>query len=151
MTSNRWRARRIAAIVATGTLVATACGGDADTDTAADDPATTPIVADEPVEGEPVEGGASEPTAAPDEPPAATTEPADEPIAEGSSTDESSTAEPSGTEPADDEPATTEPSGDPIAEAPEILRISAPLVGGGELDLATVADRPLLLWFWAPF
>lgn len=35
--------------------------------------------------------------------------------------------------------------------APAILQISAPLVGGGELDLATIGDRPVLLWFWAPF
>lgn len=25
------------------------------------------------------------------------------------------------------------------------------LVGGGELDLAGLTDRPVLLWFWAPF
>jgi hypothetical protein len=25
------------------------------------------------------------------------------------------------------------------------------LVGGGELDLGTLTDRPVLLWFWAPF
>jgi hypothetical protein len=36
-------------------------------------------------------------------------------------------------------------------DTPEILQVSAPLVGGGELDLAAYGDRPLLLWFWAPF
>lgn len=25
------------------------------------------------------------------------------------------------------------------------------LVGGGELELAGLTDRPVLLWFWAPF
>lgn len=25
------------------------------------------------------------------------------------------------------------------------------LVGGGQLDLAAYMDKPLLLWFWAPF
>ncbi|TVR22199.1 MAG: hypothetical protein EA389_13855 [Ilumatobacter sp.] len=39
----------------------------------------------------------------------------------------------------------------PTAEAPEILRFSSPVVGGGELDLAAFGDRPVLLWFWAPF
>lgn len=32
-----------------------------------------------------------------------------------------------------------------------ILEVSASLVGGGEIDLAAYGDRPLLLWFWAPF
>jgi hypothetical protein len=36
-------------------------------------------------------------------------------------------------------------------EVPEALQFSASLVGGGELDLATLAGRPVLLWFWAPF
>ncbi len=48
-------------------------------------------------------------------------------------------------------PATTAPdtSTAPV-EAPEILRFSAPLVGGGTFDAATVAGTPLALWFWAP-
>lgn len=32
-----------------------------------------------------------------------------------------------------------------------LLDIAAPLVGGGSLDLSTLGDRPVLLWFWAPF
>ena len=32
-----------------------------------------------------------------------------------------------------------------------ILGVSASLVGGGDIDLAAYGDRPLLLWFWAPF
>ncbi|MEX2627043.1 MAG: hypothetical protein WD225_09155, partial [Ilumatobacteraceae bacterium] len=51
--------------------------------------------------------------------------------------------------PAESTPAGSEPERE--ATAPEILQVAAPLVGGGELDLATVGDRPLLLWFWAPF
>jgi hypothetical protein len=37
------------------------------------------------------------------------------------------------------------------AHAPEALRFTAPLVGGGEVDLAGYAGRPVLLWFWAPY
>lgn len=31
----------------------------------------------------------------------------------------------------------------------EVMRM--PLVGGGEIDLAAYLDKPLLLWFWAPY
>jgi hypothetical protein len=34
---------------------------------------------------------------------------------------------------------------------PEALRFRAPLVGGGEIDVSTLADRPVVLWFWAPY
>ena len=33
---------------------------------------------------------------------------------------------------------------------PEILRFSAPLVGGGTFDGASVAGTPVAFWFWAP-
>jgi hypothetical protein len=33
--------------------------------------------------------------------------------------------------------------------APEAMPVK--LVGGGLLDLAAYTDKPLLLWFWAPF
>jgi hypothetical protein len=33
---------------------------------------------------------------------------------------------------------------------PEALAFKAPLVGGGELNLADYAGKPVLLWFWAP-
>ena len=42
-------------------------------------------------------------------------------------------------------------SGETPQAVPDALAFSAPLVGGGELDLATLAGRPVLLWFWAPF
>ena len=32
----------------------------------------------------------------------------------------------------------------------EVLRFSAPIVGGGELDGSTLAGRPAAFWFWAP-
>lgn len=37
------------------------------------------------------------------------------------------------------------------ADAPEALRFSSPLVGGGDIELTTLAGRPVLLWFWAPW
>ncbi|CAB4836358.1 unannotated protein [freshwater metagenome] len=33
---------------------------------------------------------------------------------------------------------------------PKVLQFTAPLVGGGELRAATLAGRPVALWFWAP-
>jgi hypothetical protein len=37
------------------------------------------------------------------------------------------------------------------ADAPAALGFSAPLVGGGEIELGSLAGRPVLLWFWAPW
>jgi hypothetical protein len=31
-----------------------------------------------------------------------------------------------------------------------VLELTAPLVGGGELDLGQYAGAPVALWFWAP-
>ncbi|MEN9644598.1 MAG: hypothetical protein RL238_1267 [Actinomycetota bacterium] len=36
------------------------------------------------------------------------------------------------------------------ATAPEALQFSAPLVGGGELDLRSYAGQTVAFWFWAP-
>lgn len=33
---------------------------------------------------------------------------------------------------------------------PEVLRFTAPLVGGGEFEGAAAAGRPVAFWFWAP-
>ena len=38
-----------------------------------------------------------------------------------------------------------------VLQAPEALRFSAPLVGGDDIELTTLAGRPVLLWFWAPW
>lgn len=35
-------------------------------------------------------------------------------------------------------------------EAPEALRLTAPLVGGGTIDLSQYAGTTVALWFWAP-
>ncbi|MFK8023710.1 MAG: hypothetical protein AB8G26_07080 [Ilumatobacter sp.] len=50
-------------------------------------------------------------------------------------------------------PVVTEPQGaDAPAPSgiPEALAFSSPLVGGGQLDAATLADKPTAFWFWAP-
>ena len=61
-------------------------------------------------------------------------------------------AEPAEAEqPTPDEPAADEPA--PTTQAvtvPAALQFRAPLVGGGEMDAATLADKPTVFWFWAP-
>lgn len=42
-------------------------------------------------------------------------------------------------------------AGTPAVQAPEALRFTAPLVGGGTLDMASLAGAPVLMWFWAPY
>jgi hypothetical protein len=34
---------------------------------------------------------------------------------------------------------------------PAALDFTAPLLGGGEIEMGTFAGRPVLLWFWAPW
>ena len=61
------------------------------------------------------------------------------------------------TEPA--APTTASPVSDTDSEAtsgstpavPAALQFSAPLVGGGDIELGALAGRPVLLWFWAPW
>lgn len=48
-------------------------------------------------------------------------------------------------------PAPETNGGTPAADVPEALQFSAPLVGGGEIELGALAGRPVLLWFWAPW
>lgn len=57
-----------------------------------------------------------------------------------------------------DTPAVTASTGDattattPGAAGPiGALQFSAPLVGGGRIDMAELGDKPVLLWFWAPW
>jgi hypothetical protein len=74
------------------------------------------------------------------------TEPTDEPTTE--QTAESSDAPAASVvEPVEDPPDTTPPT----SPAPEALQFTAPLVGGGEIDLAAgFDDKPTVFWFWAP-
>lgn len=39
----------------------------------------------------------------------------------------------------------------PVGAVPAALDFSAPLVGGGTIELGASAGRPVLLWFWAPW
>jgi hypothetical protein len=34
---------------------------------------------------------------------------------------------------------------------PEALRFRASRVGGGEIDMSTLAGKPVVMWFWAPY
>ena len=43
------------------------------------------------------------------------------------------------------------PAGDTGGPADELLTVDAPLVGGGTLDLRSLAGEDLALWFWAPW
>lgn len=47
-------------------------------------------------------------------------------------------------------PAASPGSESPPAGVPEILAFSSPLVGGGQLDGAELADKPTAFWFWSP-
>jgi hypothetical protein len=39
----------------------------------------------------------------------------------------------------------------PIEGVPDALRFRAPRVGGGEIDMSTLAGKPVVMWFWAPY
>lgn len=43
------------------------------------------------------------------------------------------------------------PSPTPEVEVPEELAFTAPTLGGGTFDGASLAGRPAVLWFWAPW
>jgi len=72
------------------------------------------------------------------------------PATEAPSGDVTSDQAPDATTPAVDGQAGAE-TDSPAVAAPETLQFTAPLVGGGEIDLAANFDnKPTLLWFWAP-
>ena len=120
------RSRGVVAIVVSFGIAVTAGGGDDEPDASA----------------QPV------PTAAPAEatvaPPA---EPSDVP-ATATATTAPSAPDASGATTA---PAQTPTTTLPPVEAPEALRFTAPLVGGGTIDAASLAGTPVLFWFWAPY
>jgi peroxiredoxin len=68
-------------------------------------------------------------------------EQAGEPANGGSPT--ASTPTPSASRPAGGSPSASQ------GPVPEALQFSAPLVGGGQFDGASLAGRPAVLWFWA--
>lgn len=36
-------------------------------------------------------------------------------------------------------------------QVPESIDWTAPLIGGGEIDMTGFRDRAVMLWFWAPY
>lgn len=57
----------------------------------------------------------------------------------------------SATQPAPDRATDADAGTDTSADdAPEILRFTSPLVGGGELDVAGLSTKPTAFWFWSP-
>ncbi len=50
----------------------------------------------------------------------------------------------------DDGADTATDAGGESSGVPDVLAFTAPLVGGGELDAAALADKPTAFWFWAP-
>lgn len=89
----------------------------------------------------------------------ATTEPAPEATAPGATTPATEPAATVPTGPAPS-PSSAPPSSAPADEGgsgvvpenvPEALQFAAPLIGGGDIELTTLAGRPVLLWFWAPW
>jgi cytochrome oxidase Cu insertion factor (SCO1/SenC/PrrC family) len=47
-------------------------------------------------------------------------------------------------------PAVGAPAGAPAGPA-AVGPVTAPTVDGGSFDMATLAGKPAVLWFWAPF
>jgi len=47
-------------------------------------------------------------------------------------------------------PSATATASSATPAVPQSLAFSAPRVGGGTIDMATYAGKPVLLWFWAP-
>jgi hypothetical protein len=97
-------------------------------------------------------GGSGEPGARTADAPAetsASSEPTGSPAAPATSAPAAAPA----TTPADGATATTAATTAATAPqfVPEALQLTAPLVGGGDIELTTLAGRPVLLWFWAPW
>jgi hypothetical protein len=64
--------------------------------------------------------------------------------------DDSALAPPANAPVASAPAATSSSSSGPAGVVPDTLTVTAPLVGGGTIDLAQYAGTPVLLWFWAP-
>lgn len=52
--------------------------------------------------------------------------------------------------PGDTAPGVTAQPATSAVPVPPVLEVTANLVGGGTIDLAAYAGRPLAVWFWAP-
>jgi hypothetical protein len=83
--------------------------------------------------------------------PAANASPTTAPAVPADPGDDSS---PAGTGTGVDDPSPTPAEPEPTLPGeptPTILEFTAPLVGGGQFDGASLAGTPVLFWFWAPF
>ena len=69
--------------------------------------------------------------------------------ASSDSADVATTAAPVATGPAADAGESTAQPG-VVGDAPEIMQFTSTLVGGGELDVAELSDKPTAFWFWSP-
>jgi hypothetical protein len=95
------------------------------------------------------DGGAAPAATAAPTTPSATAE-ATDPDPDGSATGgDTSDAGVGTSDPSPESPDPTLP-GEPTA-VPPVLDFSAPLVGGGQIEVASLAGTPVLFWFWAPF
>ncbi|GAA2116515.1 redoxin domain-containing protein [Streptomyces synnematoformans] len=63
----------------------------------------------------------------------------------------SPSAAPSSAQPPDDGGNDDGDSGGPAAEVPEALAFTGTTVGGDPFDAKTLAGKPVVLWFWAPW
>ena len=117
-------------MVAGSALVLAACGGGS-SEPSADEvtPAPTPAATEAPASPTPTEPVVEDAGAPAADAPTATTVAPPATAAAGDSTDAAEA---------------------PVA-VPAALNFTAPLVGGGEIEMGQFAGRPVLLWFWAPW
>lgn len=95
-------------------------------------------------------GSACGQESAPTTPPAsATTDATDDPMTDEPMADDSTTDDPMTPGPTAGEPMTDEPS--EAAAAGGALDFTATTLGGATFEGATLAGKPVLLWFWAPW
>jgi hypothetical protein len=72
---------------------------------------------------------------------------ADPPVTPQATTPTSQTGSPSASSPTTGAPA----AGGESVVVPAALDFTAPLVGGGQIEMGSLAGKPVVLWFWAPF
>ena len=123
--------RRLAALVAGTVLIVAACG-DGDGSSVA-----TPASTSSPAAG--ASSSAPSSTAAPDAEPDAT-----------SPTSGSASSDPASTDPPPTQPAATDPAAEVVEPLPDVS--VQDVAAGTQVNLASLlpADRPILLWMWAP-
>lgn len=119
------RRRSVIAAIAAGALAVASCGGSDEGSSA--DPETTSATA----------------TTAP-----ATATPTTTPGPGGSDDGDDDSDAPPPSRSGTDETTT---AGSIAPALPPVWQLTGPSIDGGTIDLAELSDRPVLLWFWAPF